>query len=59
MLYIVWLKIYKYKYIYISDVKISALTQAINFFSLTLNAINAGAEPRVATPLITAVSVDK
>ncbi len=48
-----------YVYIYISGVKISALTQAINFFSLTkiFNAINTGAELGLATPLTTAVSV--
>ncbi len=48
-------------FIYFSAVKISALTQAINFSSLTalkiFNAINAGAELGLATTLTTAASV--
>ncbi len=48
-------------YIYISAVKISALTQAINFFQFNalkiFNAVNAGAGLELATPLTTAASV--
>ncbi len=48
-------------YIYISAVKISALTQAINFFSLTrlnyLTLLTQGRGLGLATPLITANSV--
>ncbi len=44
-----------------SAIKISALTQAIHFSSLTvlkiLNAVNAGVELRLANPLTTAASV--
>ncbi len=46
-----------YKCVYISAVKISALTYAINFSSLTalkiFNAVNTGAELGLATPFTT------
>ncbi len=48
-------------YIYISGVKISALTQEINFFQINalkiFNAINAGAGLGLATTFTTAASV--
>ncbi len=48
-------------YIYISGVKISALTREINFFQINalkiFNAVNAGAGLGLATPFTTAASV--
>ncbi len=55
--------IYIYLFIFISGVKISVLTQEINFFQINAlkifiyNAINAGAGLGLATPFTTAAAV--